>query len=264
MAKLKKSFNAKQISEENPFEPIPAGRYTAQVIKTELCETKAGDGHYLKIQFQVLNGEYKGRTIFSNLNIDNQNDLAVQIAEQKLSRLCLAVGVTVLKDTKQLHGKPLIANVSITEAKDGFEARNDIGGFTSLDDEDDDEQPKKKKRQAKKSKNKGVHIEHDDEDEDEEEDNDEDEDEEEDNDEDEDEDEEEDNDEDDDEEEDNDEEEEDEEEEEEEEEEEKPKKKRGRPSKKVTKQKEAKKTKKEDKKSKKGKKKKSNIPDWAK
>lgn len=129
------SFNSKDVSTENPFAPIPAGKYNVEIVDSDLVATKLGDGHYLKLTFSVMDGDYAGRYIWANLNVDNPNPKAVEIAERELARIIEAVDVTNSEgepgfdDTQELHGIPLSGMVKIKPASGGYEASNTISNF---------------------------------------------------------------------------------------------------------------------------------------
>lgn len=132
-----RTFNSNDVDPGTTFEIIPEGWYAAELVKSDYKETKAGDGHYIALQFRILDGEHKGRMIFTNLNIDNKNPAAVEIAERNFSQLCHAVNVPVVQDTEQLHDIPLQVKVGITPAQGGYEARNDIKGYKELEETPD-------------------------------------------------------------------------------------------------------------------------------
>ena len=54
-------FDANLVEPTKALEPIPAGKYQAVIIESEMKPTKAGTGQYLELKFQILEGEYKGR-----------------------------------------------------------------------------------------------------------------------------------------------------------------------------------------------------------
>lgn len=126
------NFNAANVNpNQKSFDPIPAGNYVAQIIQSEINPTKSGAGQILNLQFQILEGEFANRIIFINLNIQNPNAQAEQIAQQQLSAICHAVGVMQLQDTTQLHNKPMAIKVKIR--KDGqYGDRNEISRFDAL------------------------------------------------------------------------------------------------------------------------------------
>lgn len=126
------NFNAENVTPAGSFEPIPPGRYNVTITNSEMCDTKAGDGKYLKLTFKVLDEEYAGRLIWSNLNLVNKNSKAVEIAERELSALCHATEILNPEDSQELHGIPISAQVKIRPAKDGWDAQNTISGFKEM------------------------------------------------------------------------------------------------------------------------------------
>ena len=122
-------FNANEVDPAVAFEPIPAGKYLAAVIASEMKATKSGIGNYLELSFQVLEGQYKGRILWARLNLDNPNATTVQIARAELSALCRAVGVMQPTDSIELHNLPLQINVRVKKRNDNGELTNEIKGF---------------------------------------------------------------------------------------------------------------------------------------
>ena len=95
-------FNANQVEPTTEFEAIPAGKYLAMITESEMKPTKSGAGSYLQLTFQILEGPYKGRFLWSRLNLNNANGTAVQIARSELSAICRAVGVMTPSDSVEL------------------------------------------------------------------------------------------------------------------------------------------------------------------
>ena len=122
-------FNAHDVDPAADFEAIPAGKYLAVITESEMKPTKSGNGSYLEIVFQVLEGEYKGRLLWSRLNLDNPNELAVQIARGELSAICRAVGVMQPKDSIELHNLPLLVSVKCKRREDSGDVVNEIRGY---------------------------------------------------------------------------------------------------------------------------------------
>lgn len=123
------NFDATQVEPTQAFEPLPAGTYAAFITESDFTPTKNGLGSYLKLKFQIIEGEYTGRVLFTNLNLDNPNKTAVEIAQRDLSAICHAVGVLAPNDSQQLHDRPMMIKVGIQPAKDGYEASNAIKGY---------------------------------------------------------------------------------------------------------------------------------------
>jgi len=123
------NFDASKVEPTTPFDPIPAGKYEAVITESEMKPTKAGDGHYLQLTFQIIEGEHKNRLLWARLNLDNPNATAVQIARGELSAICRAVGVMAPNDSTELHDLPLVITVRCKKRKDTDEIVNEIRGY---------------------------------------------------------------------------------------------------------------------------------------
>ena len=124
------NFNANQVEPSSNLEAIPAGKYLAVITESELKPTKSGSGSYLQLTFQILDGEYKGRFLWSRLNLQNANPTAVKIAQAELSAICRAVGVLTPGDSVELHNLPLVINVKCRKREDSGDVTNEIRGFS--------------------------------------------------------------------------------------------------------------------------------------
>lgn len=132
MAQLGQAFDSGQHDDMSNFDPIPAGEYVVQVTDSDIHPTKNKDGKYIKLEFTVLKGEFKGRKIWTNLNIVNPNPVTVEIAQKELATLCRACGKAVIQDTQQLHGIPIIMKVRIVPAKGDYPPKNAPTGYKSM------------------------------------------------------------------------------------------------------------------------------------
>ena len=122
-------FNANQVEPTTEFEAIPAGKYVAMITESEMKPTKSGAGSYLQLTFQILEGPYKGRFLWSRLNLNNANGTAVQIARSELSAICRAVGVMTPSDSVELHNLPLVITVKCKKRDDTGDVSNEIKGY---------------------------------------------------------------------------------------------------------------------------------------
>ncbi len=126
-------FNANEVDPNFAFEAIPAGKYLAVIVDSEMKPTKNGGGQYLQFAFQIIDGEYKGRMVWSRLNLDNPNATTVKIARAELSAICRAVGVLAPKDSVELHNIPLVITVGLKKRDDTGEMGNIIKGYARKD-----------------------------------------------------------------------------------------------------------------------------------
>ena len=122
-------FDANNVDPATDFEPIPAGKYLAVITDSEMKPTKNGKGHYLELTFQVIDGAYKNRMLWSRLNLDNPNAQAVQIAQGELSAICRALGVMQPKDSIELHNLPLLITVKCKRREDTGDVTNEVRGY---------------------------------------------------------------------------------------------------------------------------------------
>jgi len=123
------NFDANTVDPASSFDPIPAGKYIAAITESEMKPTKNGNGHYLELTFDILDGQYKGRKVWARLNLDNPNAQAVQIARGELSAICRAVGVMQPQDSIELHNLPLAIKVTCKKREDTGEITNEIKGY---------------------------------------------------------------------------------------------------------------------------------------
>lgn len=131
MAQLPSAFNAGQHDKMEDFTPIPAGeRLSVMVVKSELKDTKAGNGKRLLFYMKVQDGEYKGKTVFTGLNIVNPNPTAVEISQKELASICEACGKVTITDSQELHGIPFFITVGIEES-DGYPPKNIVKKYES-------------------------------------------------------------------------------------------------------------------------------------
>ena len=123
------NFDATQVDPSTHFEAIPAGKYLAQITDSEMKDAKSGLGKYLKLTFEVVDGPYRGRKCWAQLNILNQNQTASEIARRELSAIAHAVGVMTFRDSAALHNLPLVIHVKCKTREDTGTIQNEVTGF---------------------------------------------------------------------------------------------------------------------------------------
>jgi hypothetical protein len=110
------TFDSTSVEQIAPrtFAPLPAGDYLMIVTASDIKPTKSGNGHYLELQMQVVDGPSSGRRHWERLNISNSNKKAEDIAKSALATLCTALGLPgIEKDSDELHDRPFVAVVDI-------------------------------------------------------------------------------------------------------------------------------------------------------
>ena len=120
-------FDAGQVA-PNSFDVLPAGEYDAVIVTSTVEQTSKGDGKYLKLELQVLNGEFQNRKVWDRLNLWNPSAKATEIARGTLSALCRSIGVLQPQDSSDLHGKPLRIKVTVRKS-DEYGDQNEIKAY---------------------------------------------------------------------------------------------------------------------------------------
>lgn len=127
MASLNISLS--DLPESQGYDLIPDGWYRAKIKGAELKSTKANDGQYIAVQYQIESG----RVVFGNLNIKNRNPEAERIGLQQLGEVMGAIGLAKIQDTDQLIGGDLMIKVGTSKKQEGFEQRNEVKGFKAIE-----------------------------------------------------------------------------------------------------------------------------------
>lgn len=138
MAMLPDVFNSEG-KETMGFTVIPAGWYEGEIIQSQMKDTKAKTGKYLNLSMKIIDGEHKGRMVFTMLNLVNPNRTAVEIAQKELATICNATGVgtspqSPLEDSDELHNIPIGILVGIQPASSNWPEKNIVKGYCPVDD----------------------------------------------------------------------------------------------------------------------------------
>ena len=88
--------------------------------------TKDGQGQYLWLELDILDGAHAGRKLFDRLNLVNHNPQTVEIAQRTLSAICHACGRMQVKDSAELHLIPIFVDVRVRPPKGEYGESNVI------------------------------------------------------------------------------------------------------------------------------------------
>ncbi|MDR2761471.1 MAG: DUF669 domain-containing protein [Planctomycetaceae bacterium] len=127
------NFDASQVDPSIPFDVLPSGKYVAEITKSEIKPTKAGDSTYLEFEFTILDGQYRGRKVWDRLCLNHRNQQTVEIARANLSAICHSVGVLKPRDSNELHHIPLTITVKLKHDYDTDNIYNEIKGYAKRD-----------------------------------------------------------------------------------------------------------------------------------
>ena len=120
--------------------PLPASDYLCHIVKTEYkpIKLKPGqsqpDGNRLNIQFTVLEGQYKGRSFFTGLNLDHVNPQAAEISNKEANSISTALGLESVEDSDEWLQIPMTVTLSVNPGNANWPPSNDVKGYAPADD----------------------------------------------------------------------------------------------------------------------------------
>jgi len=130
---LGEKFNVNEHKELDDFSAIPADDYVGKVIESKNVRNKKDTGSYLKLTFEITEGEFKGRKLWNNLNLDHTTAEAVEIAERTLATIMKACGKVAIEDSDELHGIEMTLRVVKKVATPNYPESNEIKNYYILD-----------------------------------------------------------------------------------------------------------------------------------
>jgi hypothetical protein len=105
-------FNAALVKPEQGSSALPLGKYPVVITASDVKPTKGGDGFYVEVSLEIIEGEHKGQSGAMRFNLYNNNDTTRKIAEAQLSAVCHVIGqLDPFEDTNALHGRPFVVEV---------------------------------------------------------------------------------------------------------------------------------------------------------
>ena len=118
---------------ENNYELLPLGWYTAQITNSEIRTLNSGNGQGLKLTFDIIDGQHRGRKVWTTLNVRHTKPDTERWAQQSLRELMESIGLARFSDTTELHNKPLQIKVKVRKDDTGmYDDQNDVAGYKPL------------------------------------------------------------------------------------------------------------------------------------
>ena len=111
---------------------MSASKNRAQITESDVVPTRAGTGSMLKLKWQIMGGPAQGRVLFDQINLANPNAQAVQIGQQQLKRICVALGLGPIQNSAQLHLRPCMITVGVKDGDAQYGPQNVIKAYASL------------------------------------------------------------------------------------------------------------------------------------
>lgn len=117
------NFDVEEVT-PNDFSPLPAGNYAGEILAADVTKTSKGHDTLL------LTIQVNGRRVRDYLNLWNPNKKAVEIAEERLSQIGSALGMSKIADTDHILAKGLTVRLGIQEGGQ----YNEVLGYSAATD----------------------------------------------------------------------------------------------------------------------------------
>ncbi len=134
-------FDANEV-EPNTFKPVPNGWYKLIVVDSDYGPNKQNTGSNLFLEFEVLEGEHKGKKVRKWLCLEHPKATVQEIAKAQFSGLCRAISVLAPNDSAELHDKPFMGYVAVKKRDDNGEDTNELTKIRSIAEHREKEEAK--------------------------------------------------------------------------------------------------------------------------
>lgn len=81
------------VAPKREYAPVPQGKYTVSIRNTEVRENSKKTGHFIKFEFEIVDGEHKGRRFWEHYNVDNPNPITEERASESMSTIHALCGL---------------------------------------------------------------------------------------------------------------------------------------------------------------------------
>ncbi len=127
------NYNVSEIKPTTSFDPLPSGWYVAQITATEAKVPKSGQGEMVCITYEVIDGEFRGRKLWSNLCHEHPNKDTQDIARRHISAINHAIGDPYCDKSEKWYQIPLKIKVKLKRDKNTDELVNEITGYAAIE-----------------------------------------------------------------------------------------------------------------------------------
>ena len=80
MARFDTAFDATGIDPTTGYDVIPAGKYRAQIVESEMRVTRNGMGQFLWLMLDIIEGPYQGRKLFGLVTVLRRSPERLELA----------------------------------------------------------------------------------------------------------------------------------------------------------------------------------------
>lgn len=124
---IKPDYNPEDDNFDNT--PIPIGDYVVTITGAEWKNCNNSSGKYVSVENSIdgdAHPDHRGRKVWCNLNLVNDNPKTVEIASEQMTSLVFAAGLRTVSQPHELIGARAIARVKIEKGRDGHADKNGV------------------------------------------------------------------------------------------------------------------------------------------
>lgn len=134
MAQLGESIDTQTTERSRDgFVDVPPGDYMMQIVANDEGAIKNGNGRFLNLRWQVLEGEFENQCVFQWINYIHNNPQAQEIGKGTIAKICDAVGfVGHLTDADVLMHVPCRVTVGWSKAQAGYDKKPEVKSVKPL------------------------------------------------------------------------------------------------------------------------------------
>lgn len=110
-------YNPAEVQASMGSTTLPNGLYLCKIKGAAQKATSAKTGHYLEMDWQVIEGEHAGAIVTDRLNLWNPNQTAVRIARQTFKAYAVAIGNANAVNLSEFRDKPIGLKVVVEQSQ---------------------------------------------------------------------------------------------------------------------------------------------------
>ncbi len=123
-------FDAGSVEPAADFSVLPPFNYAMKIQSCEVKKTKNGNGHFVAIEMEIMDGPEAGRRVRDNINIENPSEQCQKIGRASFSALCRAFDMVNCADPSVFIGQYVVAHVKVKINKDTKEKENQVRTYS--------------------------------------------------------------------------------------------------------------------------------------
>lgn len=137
MAELGGTFDPGAVSDDRAL--LPDGDAPMQIFESDLVKKDAAGNiitdntpptkQRLELGWEIIGGPLQGRKLWTGINLQNPNATSQEIGQRELKRICDAAGVGPIRNSDELHFKPLIGRIATDKPSPGYDPKNELKGY---------------------------------------------------------------------------------------------------------------------------------------